>query len=119
MSSAILSRSPYLLYVALVAAGLYLILTHRNLFKSLVGLALIQSGIILFFIMLAARKAASVPILPSSAAIPPLHNPLPHALMLTAIVVGVATLGLGISILLRLQAEGGCLEDAADPRAER
>jgi len=119
MSGALLSRGPYLLYVTLVAAGLYLILTHRNLFKSLVGLAMIQSGIILFFIMLAARRGATLPNLPSSATAPPLHNPLPHALMLTAIVVGVATLGLGISILLRLQAEEGRLEDAAGPRGEQ
>jgi multicomponent Na+:H+ antiporter subunit C len=119
MSGAVFSRIPYLLYVTLVGVGLYMILSHRNLFKSLVGLALVQSGIILLFIMLAARRNATVPILPRTEAVPPLHNPLPHALMLTAIVVGVATLGLGISILLRLQAEEGRLEDAPDTSEER
>lgn len=115
MSGDLLSRAPYLLYAALVGTGFFMILSHRNLFKSLVGLALVQSGIILFFIMLAARRNASVPILSADAGAPALHNPLPHALMLTAIVVGVATLGLGISLLLRLQAEEGRLEDSPEP----
>lgn len=108
------ARGPYLLYVMLVVLGVTMILTHRSLFKALAGLALAQSGIILFFIALAYRTGGSLPVLAPDLALP-LVNPLPHALMLTAIVVGVATLGLGIVMLQRLQEEEGSI---GEPSAE-
>jgi multicomponent Na+:H+ antiporter subunit C len=104
------ARGPYLLYAALLVLGLYLLLTHRNLLKAMVGLSVVQSGTILFFILLSVRKDATLPILMREGRVP-LDNPLPHALMLTAIVVGVSTLGVGLAILRRLQAEEGAIED--------
>lgn len=81
--------------------------------KAIVGLQLVQTGIIVFFILLSFRSGATIPILLDNAGLesPPLANPLPHALMLTAIVVGVATLGVGVAILRRLHAEVGTIED--------
>lgn len=102
MIASLLARAPYLLYAFLVVMGVSLILTHRSLFKALAGLALMQSGIILFFIALAYRTSATFPVRAAGNELP-LINPLPHALMLTAIVVGVATLGLGIALLQRIQ----------------
>jgi multicomponent Na+:H+ antiporter subunit C len=94
--------------------GTYTLLADRNLLKALVGLYVFQTGIILFFIMVAFRRGGTLPIVPYYAAedkAAELINPLPHALMLTAIVVGVATLGVGLSILSRMQGEAATIED--------
>ncbi len=101
--------TPYAIYAFLMAVGTYVMLTHRNLLKVVIGLSLLQSGAILFFILLSYRSGATVPIAPAAAA--PMHNPLPHALMLTAIVVGVATLGVALAILRRHRQEEGGIEE--------
>lgn len=104
-------RGPYLLFTFLLSVGAYLLTSHRNLLKGVVGLYLFQTGIIVFFIFMATRTGGTIPIIdPTINA--PLDNPLPHALMLTAIVVGVATLGLALAILRRIHAESGTIEDA-------
>lgn len=108
------SHGPYLLFVVLMMIGTYILLAHRNLLKALVGLYVFQTGIILFFIMVAYRSDGTLPIVPyptDGHESPELIDPLPHALMLTAIVVGVATLGVGLSILGRIQGEAGTIED--------
>jgi multicomponent Na+:H+ antiporter subunit C len=95
----------------------YLITSHRNYLKAMIGLYLFQSSVILFFVSLGFRTDGTIPILiPGEEVI--LDNPLPHAMMLTAIVVGVATLGLAISILRRIQAETGTIEERDTPAAE-
>ena len=103
-----LERGPYLLFVLLVMVGVYLMMSQRNLLKAVVGLYLFQTAAILFFIALSFREGGSVPIVHEGLAI---HNPLPHAMMLTAIVVGVAVLGVGLSILRRVQEEVGSIEE--------
>jgi multicomponent Na+:H+ antiporter subunit C len=115
----IVGRGPYLLFVVLVVLGVYLMTSHRNYLKAVVGLYLFQSSVILFFIALGFRSDGTIPILPAPEG-QTLDNPLPHAMMLTAIVVGVATLGLAISILRRIQAETGSIEErpSAEFRAE-
>lgn len=110
MTEFLATKGPYLIYVLAFALGLYLMLTHRNLLKAVVGLSLVQSSIILFFILLSVRAGATLPIVVPD--IPrPVHAPLPHALMLTAIVVGVATQGVAFAILRRIQREHGSIED--------
>jgi multicomponent Na+:H+ antiporter subunit C len=104
----LLARGPYLLFVGLAVVGTYLMMSHRNLMKAVLGLYLFQTAAILFFIALSYREDASVPIVADGAT---LHNPLPHAMMLTAIVVGVAILGVAIAILRRIQAESGTIEE--------
>jgi len=169
MMTALLERAAYLPFVALTAIGLYLMLSHRNFIKALVGLNIFQTAIIMFFIVLAVRADGTIPILnevkhhgdtayaEQHIAAPPtqpppkgeeldhplpreegrgegtfadaessaasktkkshydeatvMHNPLPHALMLTAIVVGVATQGVGLAILRRLKDETDSIED--------
>jgi multicomponent Na+:H+ antiporter subunit C len=101
-------RGPYLLFVLLVMVSTFLLMSHRNLLKALVGLYLFQIAAILLFVALSYREGATVPIVVAGEA---LHNPLPHAMMLTAIVVGVATIGVALSILRRLQAETGSIEE--------
>jgi multicomponent Na+:H+ antiporter subunit C len=104
----LIERGPYLLFVLLVVIGVYLMMSQRNGLKAVVGLYLFQTAVILLFIVLSFRSDGSVPIALDGE---PLHNPLPHAMMLTAIVVGVATLGVAIAILRRIQAESGTIED--------
>lgn len=104
----ILARGPYLLFVLLVVVGTYLMMSHRNLLKAVVGLYLFQSAVTLLFIALSFRADGTVPI---AGGTQPMHNPLPHAMMLTAIVVSVATVGVAIAILRRIQAETGSIEE--------
>lgn len=103
-------RGPYLLFVLLMVLGTYVLLSHRNFLKAFVGLYLVQTGTILLFILLATRTDATVPIVEEGLE-QPMNNPLPHALMLTAIVVGVAQLGVALAILRRIQDEAGTIED--------
>lgn len=105
-----MARGPYVLPVALVAIGAYGLIANRNYVKTVIALFLVQSGLILFFIVLAAKQGATVPILPDSEEPTGLHNPLPHAMMLTAIVVGVVTLGVAMAILRRIQGEEGSIQ---------
>jgi multicomponent Na+:H+ antiporter subunit C len=106
----VIGRGPYLLFVVLTVLGVYLMTSHRNYLKAMIGLYFFQSAVILFFITLGFRTDGTIPILPAPEG-QTLDNPLPHAMMLTAIVVGVATLGLAISILRRIQAETGSIEE--------
>lgn len=111
MTQYLAERGPYLLFVLMIAVGTQLLLTHRNFLKALVGLYLLQTASILFFILLSVRTGATIPVLPGDHEPALLHNPLPHALMLTAIVVGVSTQGVAMAILRRLQAERGSIEE--------
>lgn len=110
MITYIIERGPYLLFVLLSMIGVFLMMSQRNLLKSVVGLYLFQTAAILFFIVLSFRADGTVPIVQEGV---PMHNALPHAMMLTAIVVGVATLGVAIAILRRIQAESRTIEDRA------
>jgi multicomponent Na+:H+ antiporter subunit C len=106
----VVGRGPYLLFVLISVLGVYLMMSHRNYLKAIIGLYFFQSAVILFFIVLGFRVDGSVPILiPGEVQV--LHNPLPHAMMLTAIVVGVATIGVAMAILRRVQAETGTIEE--------
>jgi multicomponent Na+:H+ antiporter subunit C len=110
----LLGRGPYLLFVVLIVVGTFLIMSQRNMLKAVIGLSLFQSAVILFFVSLSYREDASLPIVLEGE---PLHNPLPHAMMLTAIVVGVATVGVAMAILRRIQAETGAIEERGADRA--
>jgi len=111
---------PYWVAIALMMLGLYTMIAHRNLFKKLVGMTVFQTSIILFFLLTSVKRNATLPIVPHDLALvdPAQYvNPLPHALMLTAIVVMVATTGVALAILIRLHATYGSLEE--DVIAER
>jgi multicomponent Na+:H+ antiporter subunit C len=99
----ILEYYDYWFIIILLMIGLYGMIMKKNLVKKLIGMTIFQASIILFFIAGATKFDATVPIFTPS--IPNTDvanyiNPLPHALMLTAIVVGVATLGVAFSLLV-------------------
>jgi len=109
--------------IALALIGFYAMIAHGNLLKQLIGLNILQTAVILFFIAGSAKWGAVIPIVSRAAgaemAPERAMNPLPHALMLTAIVVMVATLGVALAVLVRLYRRYGSFEeDAILDRAE-
>ena len=108
-------------YIALITVGLYAMLNKTNLAKKVVGMNIFQWSVILFVVSLGAKRGATIPIVEAGhdvVAGDPLvleaaHyvNPLPHVLMLTAIVVGVATTGVALALLLRIHGRYGTLEE--------
>ncbi len=109
-------------YVILMMMGFYAMTGKNNLVKKLVGMNIFQWSIILFVVSLGAKNDATIPIVidDSHGAVPPAElvidaaqyaNPLPHVLMLTAIVVGVGTTGVALSLLLRIYRQYGTLEE--------
>ena len=95
----------YVIVVILMMIGLWSMLAQKNLIKKCIGMAIFQTGIILFFISIGAKREAKVPILPgdySPVVVDQIANPLTQILMLTAIVVGVATLGVGLALAQKI-----------------
>ncbi len=105
MGEFLIGHYSYWLTIALICVGLYGILFKRNLVKKAIGLSILQSAIILFWVSIATKWDATVPVrdpgIPT-ADVANYLNPLPHTLMLTAIVVGVATLGVGFALLIAI-----------------
>ncbi|MEX0798499.1 MAG: cation:proton antiporter subunit C [Bacteriovoracaceae bacterium] len=106
------SHLVYALILILFVIGLYGMFLKQNLLKKVIGMTIFQSAIILFFVAGAYIKGATVPIyLADAASSQEYMNPLPHTLMLTAIVVGVATVGLALSLLIVIYRRYGSLEE--------
>ena len=95
------THTPYLASFLLMAIALYAIITRRSLTKKLIGLALFQTSALLFFIAMGVAKGGSSPIYKTGVTL--YHNPLPHVLVLTAIVVSLATLSVGLAIAVRIK----------------
>ncbi len=117
MIDEIAARFPYWATAVLIVVGLYGMIGKRSLVKKLIGMNILQSAIVLFFIAGSLREGASVPILfevsrdGAGASAGDFVNPLPHVLMLTAIVVGVAITGVALAFLVRLREEFGTLDE--------
>jgi multicomponent Na+:H+ antiporter subunit C len=107
MLDEIAARFPYWAIAVLLGVGLYGTIGKRSLVKKLIGLNIFQVAIILFFIAGSLKTGATVPItvLGEHAVAADFVNPLPHVLMLTAIVVSVAVTGVALSFLVRLYRE--------------
>jgi multicomponent Na+:H+ antiporter subunit C len=97
---------PFIAVIALILIGFYAIIFRKNLIKMVIGITIIQSGINLFLITLGYREGAVAPIftsLPSGTEIPQgMTFPVPQALTLTSIVIGVAVLALMLSLIIHL-----------------
>ncbi len=100
----------YFVYIMLMMIGLYGMMAKKNLVKKLVGMNIFQWSLILFFVSIGAKEGGTIPIVEGAhghgaeIVIQASHyvNPLPHVLMLTAIVVGVGTTGVALAVLLNL-----------------
>lgn len=95
--------------VFLMVAGLYIVVARGNMVKKLVGLSVFQTSVYLLYISPGKIIGGTAPILSESFAV--YSNPLPHVLILTAIVVGVATLALGLALVVRINEAYGSIEE--------
>lgn len=99
----------YWIVVVLMMTGFYIVIAHNNLVKKIVGLNIFQVSVFVFYITMAKVKGGTAPILAEGIEI--YSNPLPHVLILTAIVVGVATTALGLALVVRIRNAYGTIED--------
>ena len=106
----------YFITVFLMIAGLFIVIARGNLIKKLVGLGIFQTSVYLLYIAPGKLVGGTAPIL--SDAFTVYSNPLPHVLILTAIVVGVATLALGLALVVRIREAYDSHRGRRDPGLE-
>ena len=111
---AVFQRPNFLTFVIIFLWGFYIMLTRYNLVKKLVGMYLVQTSVIFFLVSISGKKGATVPVLltaTDSVQAADYVNPLPHVLTLTAIVVGVATLGVALALCAAIYRKYGTLDE--------
>lgn len=99
----------YWVTIFIAIAGLYIVIARGNLIKKLVGLSIFQTSVYLLYIAPGKLIGGTAPIVSKQFAV--YSNPLPHVLILTAIVVGVATLALGLALVVRIREAYGTIEE--------
>jgi multicomponent Na+:H+ antiporter subunit C len=103
------SHYNYVVTIFLLMAGLYIVVARGNMVKKLVGLSIFQTSVYLLYIAPGKILGGTPPILDPGFSI--YSNPLPHVLILTAIVVGVATIALGLALVVRINEAYGTVEE--------
>jgi len=116
MFDLIVSKYNYWIYITLMMIGFYAMVGKKNLIKKVIGMNIFQTAIILFFISTASKKGGTLPIImhghgAHAVNVASYINPLPHVLMLTAIVVMVSTLGVALAILIVIYRKYHTLEE--------
>ena len=99
----------YFVAVFLMVAGLFIVIARSNLIKKLIGLSIFQTSVYILYIAPGKLIGGTAPILSPNYTV--YSNPLPHVLILTAIVVGVATLALGLALAVRIREAYGSIEE--------
>jgi multicomponent Na+:H+ antiporter subunit C len=114
----LVAKYNYWIYITLMMIGLYAMIAKNNLIKKIVGMNIFQTAIILFYVSTGVKKGATLPIIEHGHGghSHVIHaadyiNPLPHVLMLTAIVVSVATLGVALALAIRIYNRYQTLEE--------
>jgi multicomponent Na+:H+ antiporter subunit C len=100
----------YFLCIVLFCVGLYCVLTKRNLIKIIIGMSIIDYSLFLFFAIVGYRMQGRSPIRDPIQTIENMVDPLPQALVLTAIVIGLAVLALMIGIAVRIHEKYGTFD---------
>lgn len=95
--------------VVLMMIGLYIVIAHGNLIKKIVGLTIFQTSVFIFYISMAKVDGGTAPILMAN--VTKYANPLPHVLILTAIVVGIATTALALALTVRIKEAYSSIEE--------
>ncbi|MBZ0128138.1 MAG: cation:proton antiporter subunit C [Rhodobacteraceae bacterium] len=104
----------YWLFIVLMMTGLYIVVARGNLVKKIVGLNIFQTSVFMLYISMGRISGGTAPIFPTDMQIDPdviYSNALPHVLILTAIVVGVATTSLGLALIVRIRESYGTIEE--------
>ena len=113
----IIAKYNYWIYVVLMMIGFYAMIGKNNLVKKLLGMNIFQTAIILMFISAGVKKGGLIPVLDKQAALEHgvnsalINNPVPHVLMLTAIVVSVSVTGVALALMQRIYRRYGTLEE--------
>ncbi|MDP6393972.1 MAG: cation:proton antiporter subunit C [Desulfobacterales bacterium] len=114
----IISKYNYWGYIVLMMIGLYAMIVKKNLVKKIIGMSIFQTAIIFFYVSIGMKKNATIPIIShghdgGEHAVHAVDfiNPLPHVLMLTAIVVSVATLGVALALAIKVYQQYNSLEE--------
>ena len=105
-SEFVLGRLNYWFFIFLMMIGLYIVIAKSNLMKKIVGLNIFQTSVFMLYISIGKVSGGTAPIFPMDMKVDPnlaYSNPLPHVLILTAIVVGVATTSLGLALMVRIR----------------
>lgn len=105
----IVAHHNYYVTILLMVAGLYIVIASGNMIKKLVGLSLFQTSVYLLYLTPAKIVGGTPPILDDKFQV--YSNPLPHVLILTAIVVGISTIALGLALVVRIYEVYGTIEE--------
>ncbi len=106
----------YWVVILLMMTGLYIVVSRGNLVKKIVGLVVFQTSMFLFYISMGKIIGGTAPILTGRPEI--FSNPLPHVLILTAIVVGISTTALGLALVVRIGDAYGTIEEDEITKAD-
>ncbi|KAA1189506.1 cation:proton antiporter subunit C [Pseudohalioglobus sediminis] len=101
----------YWVFAVVLMVGLYAVISKNNLIKKLIGLSIFQSAVFLLYITMDKVEGGTAPIIQAGVENQIFSNPLPQVLILTAIVVGVSTLALGLAIVVRIREAYGTIEE--------
>ena len=112
----VLGHFSYWVTIFLLVAGLFIVIARGNLVKKLIGLSIFQTSVYLLYIAAGKILGGTPPILAPGFTV--YAHPLPHVLILTAIVVGIATLALGLALVVRIRESYGSVEEDEILRAE-
>ena len=105
----VLAHYPYWIIILLMMAGFYMLIAHGNLILKIIGLNIFQTSVFFLYILLSKVEGGTAPILDAGFTI--YSNPLPHVLILTAIVVGIATTALAAALIIRIHGAYGSIEE--------
>ena len=118
IANLIIAKFNYWAVIILIVIGLYAMITKKNLVKKIIGMNIFQTAIILFYVSIGTKQGATLPIIMHAhgdahhaVRAADYINPLPHVLMLTAIVVSVATLGVALALAMKIYFHYGTLEE--------
>ncbi len=106
----------YWMVIFLMMTGFYIVVSRGNLVKKIVGLNIFQTSVFLLYISMGKVRGGTAPILTGKPEI--YSDPLPHVLILTAIVVGVATTALGLALVVRIKNAYGSIEEDEIQKAD-
>jgi multicomponent Na+:H+ antiporter subunit C len=99
----------YWIVIVLMMTGFYIVIARHNLVKKLIGLSVFQVSVFLLYITIGVTEGGTAPIIADGQRV--YSNPLPSVLILTAIVVGVATIAVGLALVVRIHEEYGTIEE--------
>jgi multicomponent Na+:H+ antiporter subunit C len=106
----LLTQWNYMLVIILMMVGFYTVIARGNLIKKMVGLNIFQTSVFMLYISMGKLTDGTAPILTGDASTV-YSNPLPHVLILTAIVVGVATTAVGYALIIRIREAFNTIEE--------